>query len=154
MFLKGSELRRLESSQALDRRRLFVEHSLLVFSPLPPLSRSLSLFDLQLCRIKAAEIFDFMDNQLINLFYQVSTSVAIMALVYMRIFLQDSIVDGNLSTPILSSGKIKADATGNSSKSVQIFKTMPSLEDMLCLLKSRLVGVYTFICLFYGLSTL
>ncbi|KAG8654527.1 hypothetical protein MANES_05G142200v8 [Manihot esculenta] len=68
--------------------------------------------------------------------FQVSTSVAIMALVYMRIFLQDSIVDGNLSTPILSSGKIKADATGNSSKSVQIFKTMPSLEDMLCLLKS------------------
>ncbi|XP_057987590.1 uncharacterized protein LOC110661031 isoform X6 [Hevea brasiliensis] len=68
--------------------------------------------------------------------FQVSASVAIVALVYMRVFLQDSIVDGNLSTPILSSGKRKVDAIGNSSKKVQIFKTMPSLEDMLCLLKS------------------
>ncbi|OAY22650.2 hypothetical protein MANES_18G009100v8 [Manihot esculenta] len=68
--------------------------------------------------------------------FRVAASMAIVALVYMRVFLQESIVDGSLSTPILSHRESKVDALGNSSKNVQIFKTMPSLENMICLLKS------------------
>ncbi|XP_020535467.1 tetracycline resistance protein, class G isoform X2 [Jatropha curcas] len=69
--------------------------------------------------------------------FQVAASVAIVALVYMKVFLQDSIIDKNVSTPMLSNGKSKVDNTiGSSSKNVHIFKTMPSLDDTLCLLKS------------------
>jgi hypothetical protein len=63
----------------------------------------------------------------------------------MRFFLQDSIIDEQLTAPILTSngkpkGKGKDYATNEiPSKNVQIFKSAPSLEDMLCLLKSRLV---------------
>ena len=69
----------------------------------------------------------------------------------MRFFLQDSIIDEQLTAPILTSnwkpkpkgkgkGKGKDHPTNEiPSKNVQIFKSAPSLEDMLCLLKSRLV---------------
>ena len=75
--------------------------------------------------------------------------MAIAALVYMRFFLQESIIDEQLSTPILTykgngKGKGKANAACFAheipSKNVQVFKSAPSLEDMLCLLKSRLVA--------------
>ena len=63
----------------------------------------------------------------------------------MRFFLQDFIIDEQLTAPILNStgkpkGKGKAYATNEiPSKNVKTFKSAPSMEDMLCLLKSRSV---------------
>lgn len=79
--------------------------------------------------------------------------MAIVAVVYMRVFLQDSIIDQKLTAPIISKGKGKIDAdcpNEISRKEMQIFKTMPSLEDMLCLLKSRLVGFFFFLNKFFN----
>ncbi|KAK4600094.1 hypothetical protein RGQ29_009956 [Quercus rubra] len=72
--------------------------------------------------------------------FQVAASVAVMAAVYMRIFLPDSIADDALSVPILSKQKlnvVKSKSDGDSApKTLQIFKPMPSFEDMLSLLKT------------------
>ncbi|KAJ6684695.1 MAJOR FACILITATOR SUPERFAMILY DOMAIN-CONTAINING PROTEIN 10 [Salix purpurea] len=113
--------------------------------------------------------------------FQVSASVAIAALVYMRLFLQDSIIDEQLTTPILTykgigkgkgkaieqlttpiltykgSGKGKANAgcCANEipSKDVRVFKSAPSLEDMLCLLKSSVtLSQAAVVAFFYSLA--
>ena len=65
--------------------------------------------------------------------------MAILSAVYMRIFLPDSIINDNLSTPIISKGKLDGIVNPDevSDKKMQMFKTMPSIEDMLALLKSR-----------------
>ncbi|XP_034919528.1 uncharacterized protein [Populus alba] len=94
--------------------------------------------------------------------FQVSASVAIAALVYMRLFLQDSIIDEQLSTPILTykgngKGKGKANAACCAheipSKNVQVFKSAPSLEDMLCLLKSSVtLSQAAVVAFFYSLA--
>ncbi|KAF3446840.1 hypothetical protein FNV43_RR12020 [Rhamnella rubrinervis] len=69
--------------------------------------------------------------------FQVATSVAAVAAVYMRVFLPDSIIDANLSTPILSKEKLNvAESEKGSTKKMQLFKTMPSLDDMIALLKT------------------
>ncbi|KAG6783638.1 hypothetical protein POTOM_009301 [Populus tomentosa] len=94
--------------------------------------------------------------------FQISASVAIAALVYMRLFLQDSIIDEQLSTPILTykgngKGKGKANAACCAheipSKNVQVFKSAPSLEDMLCLLKSSVtLSQAAVVAFFYSLA--
>ena len=70
-----------------------------------------------------------------------------LAAVYMRIFLPDSIADDALSVPILSKEKlnvVKSKSDGDSApKTLQIFKPMPSFEDMLSLLKTRSVNSVT-----------
>ncbi len=65
-----------------------------------------------------------------------------LATVYMRVFLPDSIVDNTLSAPILSKEKLNVTKSDGDStrKTVQVFKTMPSFEDMLSLLKIRSVN--------------
>uniref|UniRef100_A0A2P2MKK2 Hippocampus abundant transcript-like protein 1 n=1 Tax=Rhizophora mucronata TaxID=61149 RepID=A0A2P2MKK2_RHIMU len=72
--------------------------------------------------------------------FQVAASVGIVATLYMRLFLPDSVIDEELSAPITSKGKRKIEAacaTDNSTaENVKIFKTMPSLDEMLCFLKS------------------
>ncbi|KHG15483.1 DNA replication and repair recF [Gossypium arboreum] len=70
--------------------------------------------------------------------FQVSTAMAMLSAVYMRVFLPDSIINDNLSTPIISEGKSDDVANQNEEpgKKMQVFKTMPSMEDMLALLKS------------------
>ncbi|XVF63611.1 hypothetical protein PTKIN_Ptkin09bG0100500 [Pterospermum kingtungense] len=72
--------------------------------------------------------------------FQVSAAMAMLSAVYMRIFLPESTVNNNLSTPIISEGKLDAIANPDeeSHKKMQMFKTMPSIEDMLALLKSSL----------------
>ncbi|MBA0565756.1 hypothetical protein Golob_010617 [Gossypium lobatum] len=72
--------------------------------------------------------------------FQVSTAMAMLSAVYMRVFLPDSIINDNLSTPIISEGKSDGVANQNEEpdKKMQVFKTMPSMEDMLALLKSSL----------------
>ncbi|XP_011003093.1 PREDICTED: uncharacterized protein LOC105109921 [Populus euphratica] len=91
--------------------------------------------------------------------FQVSASVAVASLVYMRFFLQDSIIDEQLTAPILTSkgkqkGKGKDYATNEiPSKNVQIFKSAPSLEDMLCLLKSSMtLSQAAVVAFFYSLA--
>ncbi|KAJ6920962.1 hypothetical protein NC651_014514 [Populus alba x Populus x berolinensis] len=91
--------------------------------------------------------------------FQVSASVAIASLVYMRFFLQDSIIDEQLTAPILTSkgkpkGKGKDHPTNEiPSKNVQIFKSAPSLEDMLCLLKSSVtLSQAAVVAFFYSLA--
>ncbi|XP_039024257.1 hippocampus abundant transcript-like protein 1 [Hibiscus syriacus] len=70
--------------------------------------------------------------------FQVATAMAMLAAVYMRVFLPDSIVNDNLSIPIMSEGKLKGIVNQDveSDKKVQTFKTMPSIEDMQALLKT------------------
>ncbi|XP_022772128.1 uncharacterized protein LOC111314774 isoform X2 [Durio zibethinus] len=71
--------------------------------------------------------------------FQVATAMAILSAVYMRIFLPDSIITDNLSTPIISKGKLDGIVNPDESdKKMQMFKTMPSIVDMLVLLKSSL----------------
>ncbi|KAJ4700590.1 hippocampus abundant transcript-like protein 1 [Melia azedarach] len=69
--------------------------------------------------------------------FQVSASVAIVAAVYMRILLPESIRDENLYTPILSKEKVAVSSPDEeSARKMQVFKRLPSIEDMVCLLKS------------------
>ncbi|KAI9200266.1 hypothetical protein LWI28_005098 [Acer negundo] len=81
--------------------------------------------------------------------FQVATTVAIAAAIYMRIFLPESMRDGDLYTPILSEGKLeindsseccstkKVNSSGqNSIKKVQLFEGLPSVEDTVSLLKT------------------
>ncbi|XP_022751933.1 uncharacterized protein LOC111300548 isoform X2 [Durio zibethinus] len=71
--------------------------------------------------------------------FQVAAAMATLSAVYMRIFLPDSIINDNLSTPIISGGKLDGIVNPDESgKKIQMFKTMPSIEDMLALLKSSL----------------
>ncbi|KAI5596652.1 hypothetical protein POPTR_002G016200v4 [Populus trichocarpa] len=80
----------------------------------------------------------------------------------MRFFLQESIIDEQLSTPILTykgngKGKGKANAACFAheipSKNVQVFKSAPSLEDMLCLLKSSVtLSQAAVVAFFYSLA--
>ncbi|XP_018851767.1 hippocampus abundant transcript-like protein 1 isoform X3 [Juglans regia] len=70
--------------------------------------------------------------------FQVATSVAVVAAVYMRVFLPDSVVGHGLTASLIS--KEKPDLTkpdGESTRNgTQLFKSMPSLEDMVSLLKT------------------
>ncbi|MBA0550415.1 hypothetical protein Golob_021364, partial [Gossypium lobatum] len=72
--------------------------------------------------------------------FQVATAMGMLSAVYMRVFLPDSIVNDNLSTPIMSEGKLDGivNQDEESDKKIQMFKTLPSIEDMLALLKSSL----------------
>ncbi|KAF9683191.1 hypothetical protein SADUNF_Sadunf05G0186800 [Salix dunnii] len=91
--------------------------------------------------------------------FRVSASVAIASLVYMRFFLKDSIIDEQLTAPILTStgkpkGKGKAYATNEiPSKNVKTFKSAPSMEDMLCLLKTSVtLSQAAVVAFFYSLA--
>ncbi|KAK4767980.1 hypothetical protein SAY87_003121 [Trapa incisa] len=82
--------------------------------------------------------------------FQVSASVAVLALLYLRVFLPDSAPSADLSAPfvVASSGKVGGD--GNPTKSSQIFKTVPSLEDMVALVKSSLTFLQAALVAFFG----
>ncbi|KAK2660800.1 hypothetical protein Ddye_007333 [Dipteronia dyeriana] len=81
--------------------------------------------------------------------FQVATTVAIIAAIYMRIFLPESMRDGELYTPILSEAKLEINNSGErcstkkvsssgqkSIKKVQLFEGLPSIEDTVSLLKT------------------
>ncbi|OWM70630.1 hypothetical protein CDL15_Pgr014303 [Punica granatum] len=79
--------------------------------------------------------------------FQVSATVAVAALLYMRVFLPDSAVDNELSAPIVANvGKL---GDGDSTRSSQIFKTVPSLEDMVALVKSSLTFLQAALVAFF-----
>ncbi|KAK6939286.1 Major facilitator superfamily [Dillenia turbinata] len=71
--------------------------------------------------------------------FQVAATVAILGLVYMRIFLPESIIDSSVSTQPLLVKEAEVDATCSNSDApakIQVIRPMPSLGDMLSLLKT------------------
>ncbi|XP_044512278.1 tetracycline resistance protein, class H isoform X2 [Mangifera indica] len=76
--------------------------------------------------------------------FQVATSVAIVAALYMRILLPDSIRSDHerLKTPILSKGKAAISCPveeKDSTNKVQLFQGLPSIQDAVFLLKSSTI---------------
>lgn len=166
MFRKLEELLHLEYYPGSVPVLSFAELYLLVFSPRPPLSRYFSLFPNTppQCRTIAFDCYSVAScgvDRLSLCCYQVAASVAVVSALYMRVFLPDSIIDANLSTPILSKEKQinAAESEKISTKKIQQFKTLPSLDDMVALLRTRLVylfppmapikGIFFFFCLVF-----
>ncbi|CAN1315241.1 Hippocampus abundant transcript 1 protein [Linum perenne] len=84
--------------------------------------------------------------------FQVATAVAIIGTVYMRIFLPDVAVEESLTTPILSKGKAKIIDTCPSQitrKKDHIFKSRPSLQDTLTMLRSSETFTHAAIVAFF-----
>lgn len=84
--------------------------------------------------------------------FKVSASMAVASTVYQRIFLPDSKIDGNLSTPIMSMEKSES-ATSSSkdlSRNPQVFKPVPSMEDVIALLKTSLTFTQLAIISFFS----
>ncbi|KAL5557798.1 hypothetical protein UlMin_034009 [Ulmus minor] len=86
--------------------------------------------------------------------FQVATVFAMVAAVYMRVFLPDSIIDANLTVPILSKEKVNVvESVDDSSKKVQMFKVIPSSDDMVALLKSsRILSQAAVVAFFSNLA--
>lgn len=71
--------------------------------------------------------------------FQVAAAVTVVAALYMKAFLPESIAGDELSTKTNSKGisSIKCvDVDGDGDLKKNVFKTMPSLDDTICLLKS------------------
>ncbi|XP_021286980.1 hippocampus abundant transcript-like protein 1 isoform X1 [Herrania umbratica] len=70
--------------------------------------------------------------------FQVATFVSMLAVVYMRMFLEESIpdqVDG-ISQPILQEGEDVIQKDGNAPRKMPVFRKIPSVGDIISLLKS------------------
>ncbi|XP_061361250.1 uncharacterized protein LOC133305129 [Gastrolobium bilobum] len=84
--------------------------------------------------------------------FQVSTLVAVIGALYMRIFLRDSVVDDNhLYTPIISEGKPSIAKIDEKPKSnLQLFKALCSLLDLNSFLNSSLTITQAAIVAFFS----
>ncbi|KAF5739317.1 hippocampus abundant transcript-like protein 1 isoform X2 [Tripterygium wilfordii] len=86
--------------------------------------------------------------------FQVSVAVAIVAAVYMRVFLRDSIVEDDISAPLMSEKKGEVHDACSDRKSpkkdLEVFKTMPSLEDTICLLKTSVTFSQAAMVMFFS----
>ncbi|KAL9391243.1 hypothetical protein Peur_015163 [Populus x canadensis] len=70
--------------------------------------------------------------------FQVAALVSMLAAVYMRIFLKESLPNGeNLTQPILKSGQDDHCQDGDLSGKAPVLKKIPSIQDIIGLLKSR-----------------
>lgn len=82
-------------------------------------------------------------NAILGLFgFQVAAFVSMAAAVYMRVFLKDTIICNgsvHLRQPILKAGQdiSPPDGESSTSKKIQVFKKIPSLKELIFLLKSR-----------------
>ena len=74
-------------------------------------------------------------------FVQVAALLSMIAAVYMRIFLKESVSDAGMRQPILKEGgEPNIEEFENhelSGRTTRIFKRLPSVRDLICLLKSR-----------------
>lgn len=71
--------------------------------------------------------------------------MAVLSVMYMRIFLPDSIIDDNVSAPLLSDEKLKvSNSDENSNAEMQSSKALPSIPDLIALLKTRSVNFPAF----------
>lgn len=69
---------------------------------------------------------------------QASAFISILATVYMRIFLKESLRQNDVMTqPILKTGVENCECDGESSSKIKEFKKIPSPADFVFLLKSR-----------------
>ena len=69
---------------------------------------------------------------------QVAAFVAMAAVVYMRLFLKDTNrINDALVQPMLKSGSDVTKSDEESSKKIQVFKRIPSMGELICLLSSR-----------------
>ncbi|KAL7207013.1 hypothetical protein ACSBR2_019663 [Camellia fascicularis] len=86
--------------------------------------------------------------------FQIAAVVSMIAAVYMRIFLQDTPRNSDdLEQPILNTEENSAQIEGESSSEVQIFKKIPSLKDIICLLKSSVTfSQAAFVAFFHSLA--
>ncbi|PSS29537.1 Hippocampus abundant transcript-like protein [Actinidia chinensis var. chinensis] len=70
--------------------------------------------------------------------FQVASIVSMIAVMYMRIFLEDTKRNNDpLKQPILMTAEETAQSDEESSRKVEVFKKIPSLKDLVCLLKTR-----------------
>ncbi|KAF5951497.1 hypothetical protein HYC85_009441 [Camellia sinensis] len=86
--------------------------------------------------------------------FQIAAVVSMIAAVYMRIFLQDTPRNSDdLEQPILNTEENSAQIEGESSSEVQVFKKIPSLKDIICLLKSSVTfSQAAFVAFFHSLA--
>lgn len=68
---------------------------------------------------------------------QVSAVGAMIATVYMRVFLPESIAEDGVSALHSTKGDVNISLLDEDKTSVKIFKTMPSFDDSVSLLRSR-----------------
>ncbi|GKV20867.1 hypothetical protein SLEP1_g30917 [Rubroshorea leprosula] len=70
--------------------------------------------------------------------FQVAVFVSMLAAVYMRIFLEESLPDdaAGLTRPILKEGQDAIQNDGNDLSNIASFKKIPSVGDLICLLRS------------------
>ena len=74
-----------------------------------------------------------------GLIVQVASVLSMVALVYMRIFLKDSVPGGALRQPLLKEVEEPCDEDDSSPRATGTFKKLPSLGDLICLLRCRYV---------------
>ncbi|RZB43288.1 Hippocampus abundant transcript 1 protein isoform E [Glycine soja] len=67
--------------------------------------------------------------------FQVASVLSMVALVYMRIFLKDSVPGGALRQPLLKEVEEPCDEDDSSPRATGTFKKLPSLGDLICLLR-------------------
>ena len=73
-----------------------------------------------------------------DLTFQVSTLVAVIGAVYMKVFLRDSIIDSSLSAPIITTAKLKnVKIDGQPKSNMKPFSALPSFHELTSLLNSR-----------------
>nr|KYP69203.1 Hippocampus abundant transcript 1 protein [Cajanus cajan] len=72
-----------------------------------------------------------------SLTFQVASALSMIGLVYMRIFLKDSVPAGAIKQPLLKEGEepCAEDGSCSSQRTTGTFKKLPSVGDIICLLK-------------------
>ncbi|XP_030450358.2 uncharacterized protein LOC115672632 isoform X1 [Syzygium oleosum] len=102
----------------------------------------------------AAFVFGTLAARFIStaLTFQVAAVVSMVAVVYMRIFLKDSIPVADESTrPILKGSETDNDQNDSDSmKKIHIFKKIPSIGDLICLLRSSKIFAQAAVVAFFN----
>ncbi|KAJ9704505.1 hypothetical protein PVL29_002867 [Vitis rotundifolia] len=82
--------------------------------------------------------------------FQVATLVSMIATVYMRVFLKETSPNGNSSQPLLKKEPGMSPDDSNSSEKIQTFKKIPSVGDLISLLKSRVAFSQAAVVVFFS----
>ncbi|GFS34693.1 major facilitator superfamily protein [Actinidia rufa] len=89
-------------------------------------------------RLSSKSIYGAGDVCLWAHYRAVASIVSMIAVMYMRIFLEDTKSNNDpLKQPILMTAEETAQSDEESSRKVEVFKKIPSLKDLVCLLKTR-----------------
>ncbi|KAK7283436.1 hypothetical protein RIF29_12952 [Crotalaria pallida] len=86
-----------------------------------------------------------------SLAFQVSTVIAVIGAAYMQIFLRESIIDHNLSTPLISQGKLVTPKIDGKPKSnMHLFNALRSFHDLTSFLNTSLIITQAAIIAFFS----